>query len=65
METKAASIAKFASGKYTQDSAILSASFEKLGAQSRAKDEAEEDLSRQMGDSALYGNSLSHQYEHI
>lgn len=54
--TKATSIAKFHSGREEKDSVILPAGFDKLGAQFRAKDEAEEDLSRQTGDSALYGN---------
>lgn len=57
-ETKAASIAKFSSSHYIKDNALLSANFDKLGAQFRAKDEAEIDLSRQTGDSALYGNYL-------
>jgi ATP-binding cassette subfamily C (CFTR/MRP) protein 1 len=57
IETKAASIKKFSSSHYIKDNAILSTNFDQLGAQFRAKDEAEMDLSRQTGDSALYGNS--------
>ena len=34
----------------------MAATFDKLSAQIRAKDEAEMDLARQSGDSALYGN---------
>ena len=53
---KAASIAKFSSSHQSKDNAILSANFDKLSAQFRTKDEAEIDLTRQSGDSALYGN---------
>lgn len=59
IKTKAASIENISSSHYIKDNAILSANFDKLGAQFRAKDEAEIDLSRQTGDSALYGNPLS------
>ena len=58
IKIKAASIAKFDSGHRARDNTLVSASFEKLGAQIRAKDEAEMDLARQSGDSALYGAFL-------
>ena len=59
IKVKAASIAKFSSSHHTQDNTILSADFDKLSAQFRAKDEAEIDLARQTGDLALYSNFFS------
>jgi ATP-binding cassette subfamily C (CFTR/MRP) protein 1 len=56
IKVKAGSIAKFSSGNHAKDNAAVSATFDKLNAQVRAKDEAEIDLARQSGDSALYGN---------
>jgi ATP-binding cassette subfamily C (CFTR/MRP) protein 1 len=56
IKIKAASIAKFSSSHHIKDNAILSANFDKLSAQLRAKDEIEIDLARQTGDPALYGN---------
>ncbi|PQE27279.1 ABC transporter protein [Rutstroemia sp. NJR-2017a WRK4] len=56
---KSAAIAKFSSGNPSNTTAAVSASFDKLTAQVRAKDEAELDLARQSGDSALYGNPSS------
>ncbi|KAI1427713.1 putative ABC transporter [Xylaria sp. FL1777] len=55
IKVKAASIAKFSSGRPVKENAVLSANFDKLSAQVRAKDETEVDLSRQTGDPALYG----------
>ena len=55
IKIKAASTAEFSSSHHTKDNAVLSANFDKLSAQFRAKDEAETDLTRQSGDSALYG----------
>ena len=63
IKTKAASIAKFSSSHYIKDNVILSANFDKLGAQFRAKDEAEIDLSRQTGDPSLYGDTISRIHE--
>ena len=57
IKTKAISIAKFTSSRHLKDSAVLSKNFDELGAQFRAKDEAEMDLSRQSGDSTLYSDS--------
>jgi ATP-binding cassette subfamily C (CFTR/MRP) protein 1 len=56
IEVKAAAIAKFTSGNSSNTNAAVSANFDKLSAQVRAKDEAALDLARQSGDSALYGN---------
>jgi ATP-binding cassette subfamily C (CFTR/MRP) protein 1 len=53
IKIKAGSIAKFDSGNRAKDTTLVSATFEKLV---RAKDEAEIDLARQSGDSALYSN---------
>ncbi|KAI1293173.1 putative ABC transporter [Xylaria venustula] len=55
IKVKAATIAKFSSGRQAKDNAVLSASFAKLSAQVRAKDEIEADLARHTGDPALYG----------
>ncbi|KAI9643325.1 hypothetical protein NHQ30_007944 [Ciborinia camelliae] len=55
IKIKAESIAKFSSGNHAKDNAAVSAAFDKLGAQVRAKDEAEMDLARHSGDSTLYG----------
>lgn len=57
IEGKASSIAKFTSSSQSKYNISQSANFDKLTAQTRAKDEAEVDLARQTGDSALYGNS--------
>ncbi|EMR80672.1 putative abc transporter protein [Botrytis cinerea BcDW1] len=54
IKIKAGSIAKFSSGNNIKDNAAVVAAFAKLSAQVRAKDEAEIDLARQSGDSALY-----------
>ncbi|TGO29604.1 hypothetical protein BPAE_0013g00560 [Botrytis paeoniae] len=54
IKIKAGSIAKFSSGNHVKDNAAVAAAFAKLSAQVRAKDEAEIDLARQSGDSALY-----------
>ncbi|KAF7587664.1 hypothetical protein BBP40_006894 [Aspergillus hancockii] len=60
IKTKAASIAKFSSSHHTKvNSAVLSAKFDELSAQLRAKDETEIDLARQTGDPALYGYYLT------
>ncbi|KAM3089362.1 hypothetical protein ACMFMG_000965 [Clarireedia jacksonii] len=56
IKLKARAIAKFSSGNHPNNNAAVSASFDKLSAQVRAKDEAELDLARQSGDSTLYGN---------
>ncbi|TVY93597.1 ABC transporter [Lachnellula willkommii] len=52
---KASSIAKFTSSSQGKHDPGQSVNFDKLSAQTRAKDEAEVDLARQTGDSALYG----------
>ncbi|KAM0171092.1 hypothetical protein ACHAPF_008462 [Botrytis cinerea] len=54
IKIKAGFIAKFSSGNNIKDNAAVVAAFAKLSAQVRAKDEAEIDLARQSGDSALY-----------
>ncbi|KAH2977182.1 hypothetical protein KXW58_005982 [Aspergillus fumigatus] len=60
IKIKAASIAKFSSRHHTKvNNAVLSAKFDELSAQLRAKDETEIDLARQTGDPALYGYYLS------
>lgn len=60
IKIKAASIAKFSSSHHTKvNNAVLSAKFDELSAQLRAKDETEIDLARQTGDPALYGYYLS------
>ncbi|ATZ47318.1 hypothetical protein BCIN_02g06110 [Botrytis cinerea B05.10] len=59
IKIKAGSIAKFSSGNNIKDNAAVVAAFAKLSAQVRAKDEAEIDLARQSGDSALYGYYLN------
>ncbi|KAB8305120.1 hypothetical protein EYC80_004415 [Monilinia laxa] len=58
IKIKVGSIAKFSSGSYAKDNATVSAAFAELSAQVRAKGEAEIDLARQSGDSALYGYYL-------
>ncbi|KAJ8063871.1 hypothetical protein OCU04_007725 [Sclerotinia nivalis] len=58
IKVKTGSITKFSSGNRTNDNLAVSAAFDKLSAQVRAKDEAEIDLARQSGDSALYGYYL-------
>jgi hypothetical protein len=61
IKTTAASVVKSSFSHGIKDNAILSANFENLNAQLRAKDETEIDLARQSGDPALYGTfSLSH-----
>jgi ATP-binding cassette subfamily C (CFTR/MRP) protein 1 len=63
IKIKAGSIAKFTSRNHAQDIAPVSTTVEKLV---RVKDEAEIDLARQSGDSALYSNiSLLLQFECI
>ncbi|KAF7939946.1 uncharacterized protein EAE98_000073 [Botrytis deweyae] len=59
IKIKAGSIAKFSSGNHVKDNAAVAAAFARLSAQVRAKDEAEIDLSRRSGDSALYGYYLN------
>ncbi|PQE09784.1 ABC transporter protein [Rutstroemia sp. NJR-2017a BBW] len=59
IKLKSAAIAKFTSGNSSNTTAAVSSNFDKLSAQVRAKDEAELDLARQSGDSALYGNLSS------
>lgn len=54
IKLKAASIEKFALNSQGNNSVSLSANFDRLSAQVRAKDEAEVDLSRQTGDLTLY-----------
>ena len=58
IKIEAGSIAKFSSGNHIKDNTAVAAAFAKLSAQVRAKDEAEIDLARQSGDSALYGKPL-------
>lgn len=56
-----ASVAKFSSHRAEKDGGSISASFNRLNTQLRIKEEAENDLSRQSGDTALYGkSSISH-----
>ncbi|KAK3192091.1 hypothetical protein K4F52_001718 [Lecanicillium sp. MT-2017a] len=59
IKMKAASVAKFSAGSTTKDKALVSANSNRLNTQLRIKDEAEMDLTRQTGDSALYGYYLS------
>lgn len=59
IKIKSGSIEKFSSGKHAKDNAAASATFDKLSAQFRAKDEAGIDLTRRSGDFALYSNSPS------
>ncbi|KAI1842151.1 hypothetical protein JX266_011684 [Neoarthrinium moseri] len=58
INTKATSIAKFSSSHTSRENVILSANYDKLSAQLRAKDDTELDLARQTGDTALYGYYL-------
>ncbi|ETS86194.1 hypothetical protein PFICI_00022 [Pestalotiopsis fici W106-1] len=58
IKTKTSSIMKFDSGNSTKPSVALSANFNRLSAQLRAKEETELDLARQTGDTALYGYYL-------
>ncbi|KAI1326803.1 putative ABC transporter [Xylariaceae sp. FL0255] len=59
LQIKSESIAKFSSSHaLTQEKGTLSASFDKLGAQLRAKGDTGRDLARQTGDTALYGYYL-------
>lgn len=55
IKMKAASVAKFSAGSTTKDKALVSANSNRLNTQLRIKDEAEMDLTRQTGDTALYG----------
>ncbi|KAI0430891.1 putative ABC transporter [Xylaria sp. FL1042] len=59
IKAKASSIAKFSSSSIVKENAVLSANFDKLSAQVRAKDEIEVDLRRHTGDPALYGYYFS------
>ncbi|KAI1271579.1 putative ABC transporter [Xylaria sp. FL0933] len=59
IKTKAPSVAKFASINHVKDNTVLSASFDKLSAQVRAKDEIKLDLERHTGDPSLYGYYFS------
>lgn len=54
IQFKATFSTKFSSSYRNRDNAILSANFEKLNNQLRAKDETEIDLARQTGDPTLY-----------
>ncbi|KAI0127391.1 putative ABC transporter [Xylariales sp. AK1849] len=58
LNIKATSIAKFSSSHTGKENVILSANYDKLSVQLRAKDETELDLARQTGDVALYGYYL-------
>ncbi|RAH84629.1 putative ABC transporter [Aspergillus japonicus CBS 114.51] len=58
LKIKAASIEKFSGSQHTPNNAVLTAKYETLGAQLRAKDETEMDLARQTGDPALYAYYL-------
>ncbi|KAI1756695.1 putative ABC transporter [Xylaria castorea] len=58
IKVKAASLAKFSASHHLSENANLSASFDKLSAQLRTKDETEVDLARQSGDPAIYGYYL-------
>ncbi|PYI35295.1 putative ABC transporter [Aspergillus indologenus CBS 114.80] len=58
LKIKAASIEKFSGSQHTPKNAVLTAKYETLGAQLRAKDETEMDLARQTGDPALYAYYL-------
>jgi hypothetical protein len=55
IRSKAESIDKFNLNPHVNGDVVLSANFDRLRAQVRAKDEAEVDLSRQTGDLRLYG----------
>ncbi|TVY43016.1 ABC transporter [Lachnellula occidentalis] len=55
IQGKASSVAKFTSSSQGRNDPGRSVNFDRLSAQARAKDEAEVDLARQTGDSALYG----------
>ncbi|KAI1121698.1 putative ABC transporter [Nemania abortiva] len=55
IKAKPASIAKFSSRSQARENTILSANFDKLAAQLRAKDETQADLTRKTGDFSLYG----------
>jgi ATP-binding cassette subfamily C (CFTR/MRP) protein 1 len=64
IKVKTASITKFISGSQGKGGTVLTTNFNKLGAQFRAKEEAEVDLSRQTGDLGLYGIIRAHNSEH-
>ncbi|KAL2070754.1 hypothetical protein VTL71DRAFT_13780 [Oculimacula yallundae] len=55
IKSKAKKIPKLSTRNHAEDGAVLAENYERLGAQVRAKDEAEMDLSRKTGDSTLYG----------
>ncbi|KAI1179905.1 putative ABC transporter [Nemania sp. FL0916] len=55
IQVKTAAISKFSSSHQVEESAVISANFDKFTAQLRAQDETEADLARQTGDPALYG----------
>ncbi|KAI0814233.1 putative ABC transporter [Xylaria sp. FL0064] len=59
IKAKASSVAKFSSSNHGKDNTVLSASFDKLSAQVRAKDEIKLDLERHTGDPSLYGYYFS------
>ncbi|KAI1347264.1 putative ABC transporter [Xylaria sp. FL0043] len=59
IKAKAFSVAKFSPSNHIKDSTVLSASFDKLSAQVRAKDEIKFDLERHTGDPSLYGYYFS------
>ncbi|KAI0117845.1 putative ABC transporter [Nemania sp. FL0031] len=54
IKIKAASTAKFSSRTQARENALVSANFNKLAAQLRAKDETQADLARHTGDLSLY-----------
>ncbi|KAI0555381.1 putative ABC transporter [Xylaria curta] len=55
IKVKAASLAKCSASHHLSENTNLSASFDKLSAQLRTRDETEIDLARQTGDPAIYG----------
>ncbi|CZS88754.1 related to multidrug resistance protein [Rhynchosporium graminicola] len=59
MKTNAKAIAKFSSPKHDDEEHVLSQNYDRLRAQTTARDEAEIDLSRQTGDSSLYSYYFS------
>ncbi|KAI1820889.1 putative ABC transporter [Xylaria intraflava] len=55
IKVKAASIEKFSSSRHVKANTVLSANFDHLSAQIRARNETKVDLARQTGDPGLYG----------
>ena len=61
LKIQAASVTKFSSHGSEKNAGRISESFNRLNTQLQIKEEAEVDLSRQSGDTALYGKfSTSH-----